>query len=147
MRWNSFTVPSMRHGSCETSGVSTETIRLLLRWAAWPTCFMSMPAPLCCGVANRRGTAAKPAPRPKVFLRKSRLFFIALPLQKLADPTVLHNSMDNGSKRHARPDSRHQVAALAIPLLEGEGKTQMRRMLKEAEYAVGGAGGPLSALA
>jgi len=38
------------------------------------------------------------------------------------------------------------TSLLWLPLLEGEGKTQMRRMLKEAEYAVGGAGGPLSAL-
>ncbi len=74
---------------------------------------------------------AKPAPRPKVFLRKSRLFFIALPLQELAGPTVPESQwiLD---RREARPGSRHQVAALAIPLLEGKRKTQMRRMLKEA---------------
>ena len=48
---------------------------------------MSMPSPLACfGAANRRGAAARPAPRPKVFLRKSRLFFMALPLQGLGGP-------------------------------------------------------------
>src|SRR3989442_14804064 len=115
----------MRQGSAGTSGVSTETIRLL-RWLAWPMCSMSMFSPLlsplaCGGAAKRRGAAAKPAPKPKVFLRKSRLFFMALPLQELADPTVPRNSMDIGSKRDARPGSRHQVAALAIPLSRRRG--------------------------
>ena len=41
----------------------------------------------------------------------------------------------------------HQIVALLMPLLESEGgETQMRRMLKEAEYAAGGVGGPLSEL-
>src|SRR5713226_10400049 len=82
----------MRQGSAGTSGVSTETIRLL-RWLAWPM-FCPLLSPLACGgAAKRRGAAAKPAPKPKVFLRKSRLFFMALPLQELADPTVPRNSM------------------------------------------------------
>jgi hypothetical protein len=53
--------------------------------------------------------------------------------------------MDTGSKGNA---AKHptQVAALAISLLEREGKTQMRRMLKEAVYAEGEYGGLLSAL-
>src|SRR2546429_2258789 len=92
MRWNSLTFPSMRHGSDGTSGVSTETIRLL-RWAPWPmrsvwSMSMCMPAPFAWGTPNRRGAAAKPAPRPRVFLRKSRLFFMVLPLSGL-NPRVL----------------------------------------------------------
>ena len=108
-------------------------------------CSMSMLSPLAyVGAANRRGTAAKPAPRPKVFLRKSRLFFMVLPLQDLADPTVPTNSMDIRSKRDARPSNRPEVATVAIPWLEGEAETQMRRMEKAAACAGGGAGGPLS---
>src|ERR1700687_1867722 len=103
----------MRHSSCGTSGVSTETIRLLLRWVAWPMCFISIPAPLSCGTPNRRGAGAKPARRPKVILRKSRLVFMAVPLQELTDPTVLRNSMDvgsmdTGSKGNAQQSTRHR---------------------------------------
>jgi hypothetical protein len=144
MRWNSFTFASMRHGSCGTSGVSTETIRLLVRSVAWPMCFMSMPAPLSCGAANRRGAAAKPAPRPRVFLRKSRLFFMVLPRQELADPTVPRNSTDIESKRDAWPSNRREVAAVAIRSLEGGSETQMRSMEKGAACAGGRTGGPLS---
>src|SRR3989442_884862 len=39
---------------------------------------MSIPAIPACGAANRRGAATKPAPSPKVFRKKSRLFFIVL---------------------------------------------------------------------
>src|SRR5712692_2419215 len=72
---------------------------------------MSMLPPLTCvGAANRRGAAAKPAPRPKVFLKKSRLFFMALPLQGW--PIQLSaKTLDIGSKRDKQPGNRHQVAA------------------------------------
>jgi len=43
--------------------------------------------------------------------------------------------MDIGYKRDAQ---RQQAAALAMPLLGDEEKTQMRRMLKEAPCAVAG---------
>jgi len=52
--------------------------------------------------------------------------------------------MDIGSKKDARPSNRREIAAVAIPLLEGEGQTQIRRMEKDAACAGGGAGGPLS---
>src|SRR6266478_8573038 len=85
----------MCQGSCGASGVSTETIRPLL-CLAWPMCSMSMPL-ACFGAANRRGAAARPAPRPKVFLRKSRLFFMALPLQGVGR-THRPRKLDIGSK-------------------------------------------------
>src|ERR1700694_2905966 len=135
MRWNSLTPPSMRQESCGTSGVSTETIRLL-RWAPWVMWSMSMPmpAPFACGAANRRGAATKPAPRPKVFLRKSRLFFMVLPFKELADPTARENpwALDRGEIHGQAIDIK--VAAVISPL-EREGKNQMRRTLKEAVYA------------
>src|SRR6266704_6507508 len=110
-------------------------------------CSMSMLSPpICAGAANRRGTAAKPAPRPKVFLRKSRLFFIALPLQKFAGPTVREGQwiLD---RREVHGQAVDIKSLLWLYLcLEGKGETQMRRMLKDAPRAVGGAGGPLSAL-
>src|SRR5882762_9647366 len=72
-------------------------------------CSMSMLCPLACaGAASSRGAAAKPAPRPKACLKKSRLFFMARPLQELTDPTVLTNSMDIGSKRDAQLGTRHR---------------------------------------
>ncbi len=49
--------------------------------------------------------------------------------------------MDMGYKRDAW---RHHVAALAMRLLEGDGRTQMRRMLKEPVYAEGEYGGLVS---
>jgi len=82
-----------------------------------------------------------------VFLRKSRLFFMVLPLLGSANggPTLSRKTqIDIGSKRDAWPSDRHKVAAVAIPLLEGEGETQMRRMEKDAACAGGGVGGPLS---
>src|SRR6266478_1427358 len=107
-------------------------------------CSMSMLCPLACaGARNCRRAAAKPAPRPKVFLKKSRLFFMALPLQRLTDPTVARNSMDIGSKGNAQLGPRHR-SATAVP--ERKGRTQMRRMLKEAVYAGGEYGGLLSEL-
>src|SRR5882724_5391708 len=86
----------MRQGSCGAAGVSTETVRPL-PCLAWPMCSMSMPL-ACFGAANRRGAAARPAPRPKVFLRKSRLFFMALPLQGVGR-THRPRKLDIGSKR------------------------------------------------
>src|SRR5438132_514878 len=53
--------------------------------------------------------------------------------------------MDIGSNRDARPGNRHHVAALATGV-RGRGKSQMRRMLKEAVDAERGDGGLLSEL-
>src|SRR6266567_772941 len=77
-------------------------------------CSISMLAPLFCGAANRRGAAAKPAPTPRVFLRKSRLFFMVLPHQELENPVSSRNSMDIGYRGDA---GRHQIAAFAMRLL------------------------------
>jgi hypothetical protein len=104
---------------------------------------ISMPVSFACGAAKRRDAAAKPAPRTKVFLKKSRLLFMVLPLQELENPVSSRNSMDMGYKRDAW---RHQVAALAMRLLEGEKKTQMRRIEKDAARAGNRTGGPLSKL-
>src|SRR6266705_793722 len=43
------------------------------------------------------------------------------PSSKVRGPNCPRRSMDIGSKRGARPGSRHQVAALAIPLLGRKG--------------------------
>src|ERR1700732_1040603 len=143
MRWNSLTSPSMRQRNCGTSGVSTETIRVL-RWAPWLmwSMFMSMPmlAPFACSAANRRGAAAKLAPRPRVFLRKSRLFFMVLPLKSWRTQLSPRDSMDIGLNRDAQPNKRLEVAPMATALLEGEGTTQMRRMEKDARCGGDGAG-------
>src|ERR1700676_1102205 len=82
---------------------------------------MSMLAPFACGARNRPGVAAKAALRPRVFLRKSRLFFMDLPLRSWRTQLSPRDSMDIGSKRDARPSNRHQVAAVAIPLLRRRG--------------------------
>jgi hypothetical protein len=56
---------------------------------------MSMLSPFACvGVANRRDEAAQPALRPKAFLRKSRLFFMAFPLYQLTDQLSSEGSME-----------------------------------------------------
>src|ERR1700686_69791 len=145
MRWNSLTSPSIRQGNCGTSGVSTETIRRL-RWAPWLLWSMSrsMLAPFACGARNRPGVAAKAALRPRVFLRKSRLFFMVLPLKSWRTQLSPRDSMDIGLNRDAQPNKRLEVAPMATALLEGEGTTQMRRMEKDARWGGDGAGGPLS---
>src|ERR1700741_3113810 len=120
MRWNSFMPPSMRHGSCGTSGVSTGTFRPLPPSVAWLMCFMFMPFPLSYEAAKRRGAAAIIALRPSVFLKKSRLFFMVFPLQQLGGPDCLDGTSTGVKpKRRNANGNRHQVAAFT-PLLEGD---------------------------
>src|SRR5581483_1271205 len=101
----------MRQGSCRTSGVSTKVIPPL-RWVGWPMCSMSISPLACVGAANKRGAAAKPAPKPKVFLRKSRLFFMARPLQELRDPDVRTNLHGHWIEERCTARQSNQAAAL-----------------------------------
>src|ERR1700676_5170421 len=108
---------------------------------------MSMLAPFACGARNRPGVDAKAALRPRVFLRKSRLFFMVLPLKSWRTQLSPRDSMDIGLNRDAQPNKRLEVAPMAKALLEGGEPTQMqkmRRMEKDARWGGDGAGGPLS---
>jgi len=96
-------------------------------------------------VGLQTGEARQPNLRPdQEYFSGNHVGSSWLFLLRLGGPNCSKNSMDIGSKRDARPSSRHQVAALAIPLLEEEGRTQMRRMEKDAACTGRGAGGPLS---
>jgi hypothetical protein len=105
---------------------------------------MSVPPP--CRAANSRGAVAKIALSRSVFLKKSRLFFIVLPLKELGGPkcpAVAQRTLDPSEEMQRAIE----IKSLPLPLLlEGEEKTQMRRTLKEAVYAEGRDGGPLSKL-
>src|ERR1017187_4028606 len=127
----------MRHESWGTSGVSTETIRLLLRAVAWSMCFMSisMAVPFACGAAKRRDAAAKSAPRRKVFLKKSRLLFMVLPPLRVGESSVLQKLNGYGIQERCMATSSRCVGYAASS--KETGRTQMRRMLKDALYTEG----------
>src|SRR6266567_4031079 len=96
-------------------------------------CSISMLAPLFCGAASRRGAAAKPAPRPRVFLRKSRLLFMVLPLRELAGPSAPSETQRTLERnRYTVQAADIKVVALAISPTKMKGETQIRRMLKDA---------------
>jgi hypothetical protein len=68
---------------------------------------------------------------------------MVFPLQELADPSVPEKLNGHGSKMHGQAVDIKSLLWLYRCWKE-KGGTQMRRMLKDAAYAEGEEGGPLS---
>src|SRR6266478_4706980 len=110
IKWNSLAPSTIRQGSRGTSGVSTEAMPLPCR-VAWSMCALSMLSPFACvGVASKRDEAAQPAPRPKAFLRKSRLFFMGFSSSRVNGSTVFRRLNGIGANQDHRQatDTRHR---------------------------------------